>query len=115
MNGMEIANILGDRYSAIILAATNKQSRGAMEISQKYGIPIAACYRRIKQLERAGLLLKDERVLTREGKRMWRYSSNIHAMSISFSDGKLYSNCELRNGYKREVRGGESLVGPELL
>ena len=114
MNGIDFASILGDKYSAIILTATNKQSSGALEISQRYGIPIAACYRRINQLEKIGLILKDERILTREGKRMWRYISNIHTMSIYFSDGRLTANCELRNGYSRMVEGGESIVSPEL-
>ena len=114
MNGIDFANILGDKYSAIILTATNKQSSGALEISQKYGIPIAACYRRINQLEKIGLILKDERILTLEGKRMWRYTSNIHTISISFSEGRLTANCQLRNGYSRTSCGCESIVDPEI-
>lgn len=109
MSALEIADILRDRYSAIILMATNRKPRSAAEISHKHGIPIVACYRRINALLKYGFLTKGERVLTQRGKRMWRYVSNVNKVYVFFEEGKLRARCELKNGYVKIDKGGDCL------
>ncbi len=69
MNPLEASQLLTDEYSAKILLATYKRRISAQEISQRYGIPIAACYRKIRTLEEAGLIQCVDRILTQKGKR----------------------------------------------
>jgi len=64
MNPLEASQLLTDEYSAKILLATYKRKISAQEISSLYGIPIAACYRKIRSLEEAGLIECVERILT---------------------------------------------------
>ena len=105
-----MARILGDNYSAKILIAINTKPKTALEISEVYGIPIAACYRRINNLLEHGFIVKDERYLTQEGKRTWKYLSNVHQVNIMYRDGKLRVHCELRNGYADEYVRSEANV-----
>lgn len=96
---IDMLNVLGDEHSRKILIATHIKPRTAMEIAEGNGIPIAACYRRIKLLEDMAFIQKDEQILTQNGKRRWTYISNIHKMELYYSDGKIAARCELRNGF----------------
>ena len=55
MDVLEAGRLLTDGYALRILAAVSYKSKGAQEVSEEYNIPIAACYRRIKELEKAGV------------------------------------------------------------
>jgi len=81
-----------------ILVATARVPRSAQEISASYGIPIAACYRRIRALERAGLLECREKRLSRQGKRVSYYVSLLKNAYIFFESGKLRVKFQLRTG-----------------
>ena len=54
---LKTSQLLTDEYSVKILVATIRIPKSAQEISDLYGIPIAACYRRIRDLEEEGLTL----------------------------------------------------------
>jgi len=99
INATNMARILGDGYSKAILISTHIKPKTALEISEMHGIPVAACYRRIKTLEGLGFIHRDEQILTQKGKRRWSYISNIHRLEIFYSEGKLSAKCELRNGH----------------
>ncbi len=75
MDPLEASRLVTDEYSAKILVATFKKAKSAIDLSREYGIPIAACYRRIHALERAGLIRCTERALTQKGKRISLYMS----------------------------------------
>ncbi len=92
-------SVLGDEHSRRILIATHLKPRTAQEIAGNQGIPIAACYRRIKLLEDMAFIQKDEQILTQRGKRRWTYISNIHRIDLFYSDGRMSARCELRNGF----------------
>ncbi len=104
INEASIAEILGDNYSKTILMTTHHRSQTAQEMSEVHGIPVAACYRRIKKLHSMGLLSKEERYLTQKGKRIWKYISNVHKIEMFYMDGKLMARCELRNGFVKDMR-----------
>ncbi|MFW6072134.1 MAG: hypothetical protein ACOC6U_01390 [Thermoplasmatota archaeon] len=66
----ETIELLSDDYIPKILAHTHIKPKSAKEIVAKNDFPIAVCYRRIKKLVELGLLSKEERLLTQEGKRV---------------------------------------------
>src|SRR6266542_3259434 len=51
MREKDVSRLLTDEYAERILVATQTVSRSVQEISDKYDIPIAACYRKIHELE----------------------------------------------------------------
>ncbi len=98
MHAVQASKIITDEYSAKILVCTLRRPRTALEISRDYGIPIAACYRRIRMLEKLGLLRCVERRLTSEGKRIAVYSSMLKGAYIYLENGVLKARFELMDG-----------------
>lgn len=98
MDMLRVSQLLTDEYSVKILVATVRQPRSAQDIAGKFGIPIAACYRRIKDLESAGLLVCQERRLSQQGKRVSYYISMLKNAYVFFEDGHLRVKFQLKTG-----------------
>jgi hypothetical protein len=95
---LRVSQLLTDEYSIKILVATVRQPKSAQDIAAKYGIPIAATYRRIKDLEGAGLLVCQERRLSQQGKRVSYYISMLKNAYVFFEDGNLKVKFQLKTG-----------------
>lgn len=89
------SELIGDEYTLKILAATFIRPKGTQELSLKYDIPIAACYRRVRTLEKLGLLKCVDRILTQRGKWVRRYKSCVRNISVFFERGKLKVHLDL--------------------
>jgi len=87
MREKRISRLLTDDYSERILAACFHQARAAQEISDAFDIPIAACYRKIHELEEAGFLACEKEVVTAKGKSMRLYRSQLRRAQIVFEEG----------------------------
>ena len=83
----DISRLLTDEYAERILVATQKDSRSVQDISDKYDIPIAACYRKIHELEEAGFLKCAEIVTTPKGKTMKLYRSQLRSATLLYELG----------------------------
>ena len=105
MNPLQASQLLTDEYSAKILLATYKRKISAQEISARYGIPIAACYRKIRVLEEAGLIECVDRVLTQKGKRKNLYTSKLRNAYIFFESGRLRARFQLITGIVKDFGG----------
>ncbi len=86
---MEIGKILMDKYVLKILAYTSNTSRSIPEISMGLQIPIASCYRKVKALEKLGLIKCVGTKLTPDGKRVRVYQSNLEDVKIELANNKL--------------------------
>ena len=95
---LKTSQLLTDEYSVKILVATIRIPKSAQEISDLYGIPIAACYRRIRDLEEEGLIVCTERRLSRQGKRVSYYLSMLKSAFVYFESGHLKVKFELKTG-----------------
>jgi hypothetical protein len=89
MDPKQVAKLLADEYSVKILTATYKVPRSANYLSMKFDIPIAGCYRRIKNLEKMGLLDPAEKVFTKFGKWVWVYRSNLKYVNLVLQEGEM--------------------------
>ncbi|MEW5937386.1 MAG: hypothetical protein AB1665_06185 [Candidatus Thermoplasmatota archaeon] len=67
-------------------------------ISASQGIPIAACYRRIKALEHLNLVERAERILNQRGKWVQLYKSRIKEMDVKFEDGRIKVKINFKDG-----------------
>src|SRR6266567_8776071 len=95
MEPLQLSQTVMDEYSARILMGTFEQSVSALEISRRFAIPIAACYRRIKELEGLGLVYVEAALPSRNGKGLQLYRSRLRSVRIAFEDGKLSARVEL--------------------
>ena len=106
MDPIEASRLIMDTYAAKILVACSRKPKHALELSAKLNIPIAACYRRIHVLEKAGLLRPVERALTQQGKRIVLYLSQLKNAYIFFEGGKLRVRFQMVTGQIQDS-GGE--------
>jgi hypothetical protein len=95
---LSASQLLTDPYAVKILVATVRVSKCAQDISVQFGIPIAACYRRIRDLETAGLVVCTERKLTRNGKRVSYYVSMVRNATVFYEEGKLKVKFQMKDG-----------------
>jgi hypothetical protein len=95
---LAVSQLLTDPYAVKILVATVRCPKCAQDISDQYGIPIAACYRRIRDLEQFGLIACTERKLSRQGKRVNYYVSLVKTAHVYYEEGKLKVKFEMKDG-----------------
>lgn len=98
INLIDATSIVTDKYASQILVATYKKPKSALELSEKFGIPVAACYRRIHMLEKVGLLVCTNYIRGKRGKRVKLYLSQLKQVNISFAQEKYRVRFILRTG-----------------
>jgi hypothetical protein len=105
MDAISASRLITDEYSAKILLATYRRPKNAIELSHRLGIPIAACYRRIRALESANLIRCVERILTQKGKRISIYLSELKNAYIFMENGQLKVRFDMKNGAVQDFGG----------
>ncbi|MEM3445101.1 MAG: helix-turn-helix domain-containing protein [Thermoplasmata archaeon] len=110
LDALELAQLLTDPYAARILIATSRRPKSALELSERFGIPIAQCYRRIHTLENAGLLKVADRVLTREGKRIYLYRSLVKNVQIYYEGTKMKVRLTLMDVPESQIEKSAELI-----
>jgi len=78
-----------DEYSSEILKLTGQKALNAVQLSEALGIPVAACYRRIRALKEAGVLKEDGRAVSVGGKLVATYRSSVDRAELFLQDGRL--------------------------
>src|SRR5438309_5044219 len=94
MEPLQLSQTVMDEYSARILMGTFERPVSALELSRRFGIPIAACYRRIKELEGLGLVYCEQELPSRNGKGHQLFRSRLKSVRISLEDGNLRARVE---------------------
>ena len=87
-----------DDHALRILIALHQETLTAQEISQRYKIPIAPCYRRIRRLVSLGLI--SEAGYVTEGRRRpaHLYTSVVVRFTIAYGSGEMTLHLMLRGG-----------------
>lgn len=89
MNAMDSFKLMLDEHSSEILSMTEVQAMNATEISEALGIPIAACYRRIRLLKQAGMIRQEDKAVSIGGKSVAMYRSTVESAEVVLQDGRL--------------------------
>ncbi|WP_101296529.1 winged helix-turn-helix domain-containing protein [Halegenticoccus soli] len=97
----EIIEVLGNKYNAEILRAAS-EPLSAQELSDRLGVPIATCYRRINELTETELLELHDQPLSEEHRRVKVYRRSVDAVHISFERG-LSVELEVRTEVKNKL------------
>jgi DNA-binding Lrp family transcriptional regulator len=95
MEPLQLSQAAMDEYSARILLGTFERAASALELSRRFGIPIAACYRRIKELEGLGLVYCERELPSRNGKGLQQFRSRLKSIRITLEDGNLRTRVEV--------------------
>ncbi|HYM39304.1 MAG TPA: hypothetical protein VEY12_04045 [Thermoplasmata archaeon] len=84
-----------DHYAFRILVATHERECTAFELSRWLGIPIVACYRRLRSLEVLGLIAPSRVTMSSAGHPIRLFRSHVRSARVVFEDGRLYAQIEL--------------------
>lgn len=98
MDAFTVSNVMNDEYAARIMVWAIEKPRTASEMSESLGIPISACYNRIRTLENLGLLKCVEMRIAPSGKRISVYQSQLRKASIFLERGEVRVKMELVDG-----------------
>jgi predicted ArsR family transcriptional regulator len=100
----DVSRLLADDYSQKILVSTYASPMSAQRLSKICQIPIAACYRRIHELEHVGLLGVDREKEVYKGRKVRLYRCRLRSASIRFLNGRFVVryDTEPENGGKIE-------------
>ena len=98
MEALELSQTVMDQYSARILLGTCENAASALDLSHRFGIPIAACYRRIRQLEQLGLVYCERALPSRNGKGLQLFRSRLKSVRVSLVDGRLKASIVIDDG-----------------
>jgi predicted transcriptional regulator len=79
----KILEALADLQSRSILFSIIKEGKTALELSEKYRIPLSSVYKKISDLEELALVRVDKWVLSDNGKKFKVYKSRISRAEIS--------------------------------
>ncbi len=79
----KILEALADAQSRSILFSIIKEGMTALELSEKYRIPLSSVYKKISDLEELTLVKVDKLVLSESGKKFEVYKSRISRAEIS--------------------------------
>lgn len=89
MDAFGTFRLLLDEHSSQILKLIESQPLNATELSESIGIPIAACYRRLRALKEAGMIKEDGRAVSIGGKLVVTYKSAVDRAEVMLQDGRL--------------------------
>lgn len=79
----KILEALADVQSRSILFSIVKEGMTALELSEKYRIPLSSVYKKISDLEELTLVRVDKWVISESGKKFKVYKSRISRAEIS--------------------------------
>lgn len=83
-----------DGYAFRILMATHERECSAFDLSRRFGIPIVACYRRLRRLEDLGVIAPARVVTEVAGHPIRLFRSHLRSAHIRFEDGRLWAQIE---------------------
>lgn len=109
-NPIKISNLISDKYVSKILMSTYKIPKSVQSISATYGIPIAVCYRKVRQLEKLGFLSCVGDKLNGNGKRVKLYQSQIVNAHFFMEKGKFRARVQLSSGIVDDYGGSWSMI-----
>ena len=84
-----------DPYAMRILLATNDREYSALDLSRRLGLPIVACYRRIRVLEDLGVLGVSRSLMSSAGHPVRLFRSHLRSAQITYEEGRLVATIEL--------------------
>jgi DNA-binding HxlR family transcriptional regulator len=92
----EVVDLLHDEYARSILKETSTQPMSAKELNEGYDTSLTTVYRRVEQLEKAGLITERTRPRP-DGHHETVYVASLDELSIRLRDGELEFEIERRD------------------
>jgi predicted ArsR family transcriptional regulator len=99
----ELLSPLKSKYSFEILCASRTPA-SAQELSERTGVPIATCYRRIEELVEAGFLKSEGRQLSQDGRRTKVYRRTVDEVTVDLTGDRPVVSRKERSEAKNRLQ-----------
>ncbi len=100
---LAMAQLLTDDYCLKIITGTTQRSMSIKDMAFTYFIPFATCYKKVAQLEGAGLIKKEGKILTPNGKKHSVYRSCLKNFNAQYKGNMIILNVELEEKGSRTI------------
>lgn len=110
MDPKYVSRLITDEYVMKILVSTFRKPMSAQQLALKYDIPIAVCYRKIKELRAADFLREDSKILTQKGKWVKLYRSKLKGAYMFLEKGELRIRLEMADIENPEIDKSISII-----
>jgi hypothetical protein len=111
---VSILNLISNRQVSKILVSTYRIPKSVQTLSRINDIPIAACYRKVRNLEELGFLRCVESRLNENGKRVKFYQCQIINAHFFLEKGKFRARVQLSSGVVDDYGGGWSMLSANV-
>jgi len=111
MDPKYLSQLLVDEYVMKILMASFNRPMSTQQMSLEFGIPIAVCYRKVRELMAADLLYKETKVLTQQGKWVQMYRSKLKGAYVFLERNALRVRLELADTNTPELDSAVMVIG----
>lgn len=95
---------LADKCSLKILSLTSKKEHSAIELSDELKVSLSTVYRKLKLLERSGLVQHVKTVINLAGNDEKFYRCAVREATVSFHEGRLSVSLKKEDYSDRIVR-----------
>ena len=100
---LTMGQLLMDDYCLKIISGTSSKSLSVRDMAFMYYIPLATCYKKVAQLESVGLIRREGKVLTKDGKTHSVYRSCISSFDVRYHGRNVVFNVELEGQAPKEI------------
>ena len=100
---LTIAQLLTDNYCLKIISGMTKKTMSIKEMACTYFIPFATCYKKVAELETAGLIREEGKVLERNGKKHSVYRSTLKNLEVQYKSNTIILTVELQDRGERTI------------
>jgi len=113
MDPAYISRLVTDDYVMKILVATLHHPMSTQQLAFKFEIPLAVCYRKMKELLAADLIVREKKILTQQGKWVQLYRSKVRGAYVFIEKGALRVRLELADHENPEMDRTVSVLADE--
>ena len=84
----ELLDLFGDEYTRRVFEAVSERPRGGRAVAEEAGVSRATAYRRLNDLQDAGLVRSEQRIAL-DGHHREQFAATARHLSVSIDDGDI--------------------------
>ena len=100
---LTIAQLLTDNYCLKIVSAASSKTMSVKDMAFTYFIPFATCYKKVAELEAAGLIRQEGKVLERNGKKHAVYRSTLKNLEVQYKGNTILLKVEIEGKGEKTI------------
>jgi predicted ArsR family transcriptional regulator len=106
-NDTERIKMLADEYIQRIIVSTSQEAKSAQQLSEECNIPLPTCHRKLREMEKAGLIKFSDVDSSEKGRLIKLYTCELESYSLVFEKGEFKFKAKMKSS---DVENGRWIV-----